>query len=178
MEDLKFAKPLARLAAYLIDKSIIFVSQMLCVFAITIENTSNFDYWQSQFFQIIIYILLFLPNILYYAFFLPREGYTPGYKFLGLKIIKEKGNVLSGKEAALRAFVHLLPYMELVDSISILFSKKKQGVHDMAVESVCINTEDKEGRAIWVIIGWLIGAVLFLIIPIMYLFGHFTSLPR
>lgn len=70
-----------------------------------------------------------------------KYGYTLGKKPLHLKVLKEDGSRLStgavwGREAAL--FVANMFYVELIFVIPILFTQKRQGLHDMMVKSIVV----------------------------------------
>jgi hypothetical protein len=61
--------------------------------------------------------------------------------------------------------------MNWIDSVMILVTEKRQGAHDMAVKSVCINTGDKEGRAPWVLAGFVGCIIPVLVLLYYYLFS-------
>lgn len=73
-----------------------------------------------------------------------KYGYTLGKKPLHLKVLKEDGSRLStgavwGREAAL--FVANMFYVELIFVLPILFTQKRQGLHDMMVKSIVVKDD-------------------------------------
>jgi uncharacterized RDD family membrane protein YckC len=170
MENSKYANWLPRLAASIID--ILILAVPISLASIPLNNLILSDLVLSDNYNLIktaINLLKLTICIVYFTILLPKNGETPGYKFLGLKIIKEDGRYLTAGEAALRALIHGIPVMILVDSVMILVTEKRQGAHDMAVGSICVKEDEKESRAKW-IVGLSCGIICLLIPYLLYLF--------
>lgn len=88
----------------------------------------------------------------YFAYFLPKDGTTPGLKYLGLKITKEDGSLLTTGESLVRTLVFSL--ISFINLIAILVTQKRQGVHDMVYNTICVKVDEQESRAKWVVGAW------------------------
>jgi uncharacterized RDD family membrane protein YckC len=85
MENFKYANWLPRFAASIIDSLILAVPTSLSSILLSIFIL-NANYYLIQ---TALTLLNFTIYIVYFTILLPKNGETPGYKFLGLKIIKE-----------------------------------------------------------------------------------------
>jgi uncharacterized RDD family membrane protein YckC len=94
--------------------------------------------------QLISVALIFV----YYGYFLSKEGATPGLKFLGIKVTKESGELLTFGQGILRTFLFSL--LSLINMIMILVTQKRQGIHDLAVGTITVKNEEKTSRAKWI----------------------------
>lgn len=163
MDISKLANPLPRLASYIIDGLIIGVFSFLVLIPFSFLLGSS--YWILKFFS---FLISFIISLVYYIIFLTKDGTTPGYKYLGLRIVKENGNLLNTGEVALRTFLNnFIPFLALINGIMILVTQKRQGLHDMAVSSICEKIEDKDTRAKWVVGTYITCSCLMIILSIV-----------
>lgn len=121
-------------------------------------------------------IIGFSLIFIYYSYFLSKEGATLGLKFLGLKIVKEDGSYISFGKALLRTFIFQL--VTLINMIMILVTQKKQGLHDLATGTVCINVNEQTSKAKWFLGCYCGCSILAILIPIILGIGTFLSNPQ
>jgi uncharacterized RDD family membrane protein YckC len=79
--------------------------------------------------------VIFLYGIFYFTWPVAKYGYTPGYRMLGMKIIKTNGMHLGIVQSFIRYVIKTI-----LGIISLLSygSEKKQCLHDMLVDSIVI----------------------------------------
>ncbi len=87
-----------------------------------------------------------LSFIMYYpVFHSSRLQATPGKALLGLKVVSSNGETLSYKYAFLRELAKFLTTATLgVGYMMILFTKRKQTLHDYLLDAVVMTTEEKD----------------------------------
>jgi len=97
-----------------------------------------------------------------FSYFQSKSGQTWGMKFLGIKLNKTNGELLSFQEAFIRNSIALLPFGLLngieflsifssvyliIVGVSILIDKNHQGFHDKAVSATYSKLEENTKRA-------------------------------
>lgn len=98
------------------------------------------DAWaREHFWQVVgLYSLVKLVCIAFYfiLFEASRWQGTPGKRWLHLKVTDEKGAPISVKKAAVRFFAKVLSAQLLIGYLMILFTAKKQGLHDIIAKTI------------------------------------------
>lgn len=153
-----YASPVLRILAKVIDFLIglvVFLVMFLPVFA----NSSLEGILDALVFTItgLIYFVILLPLI--YALLTAHYGGSPGKMLLGLKIVDEKGNLLSLKRALFRTYIgySVSAVFFGMGYFWILKDGKRRGWHDLVSESVVINAKPQRmGLGILAICGLLI----------------------
>jgi uncharacterized RDD family membrane protein YckC len=149
MEDtnnIQYSKWYTRTAAYFIDSIILVLAISLLQLPITISlGLAEVPEYVDG---IITYINSLILTTIYYYYFLTKDGTTPGLQYLGLKIVKEDGSLLSTGDTVVRTLIFNI--LLLISIITIPFNSKKQGIHDLVVKSICINNQQKEARGKWI----------------------------
>jgi len=155
-----------RAAAYLIDGLITWAISLLAYlpFMLLISSNNPNVYTATSF------IIGSVLSAGYFTWFISKDSATPGLKFLGLKIIKENGEKLSLGQSLLRYIIFMV--ISLINMILILFSSKKQGLHDMALGTICVKNDEKTSRAKWVLglycgCGCILPIIIFIIAVII-----------
>lgn len=149
MEDVnkvQYSKWYTRTAAYFIDSIILGLAISLIQLPITIllglaEVPEYVD-------GIITYFNAIILTTIYFYYFLTKDGTTPGLQYLGLKIVKEDGSLLSPGDTIVRTIIFNILF--LISIVTIPFNSKKQGIHDLVVKSICIKDNEKETRGKWI----------------------------
>lgn len=175
MDKSKMANILPRMAAAIIDNFIVglvggVLGGVLSFLVIAVSGGSPEGGLLAQ----ALYYLVFLVITFgYFTYFLSKDGTTPGLKYLGLRIVKEDGSILTTGQALLRTFVFSLLW--LINLILILASEKRQGVHDMAAGTVCEKVDEQESRAKWVVGIWCGCGCLMFIAYILFFAALFSA---
>jgi len=171
-----YAKWYSRFAANIIDSLIataalsIFILPLTFGMALVIPDNNA---PAALFIQGIIQLLSTVAVFSYYAYFLSKEGATPGLKILGIKTVKEDGTFLTFWQAILRTFIFQI--ISVINMILILVTEKKQGAHDMVVKSVVVTVEEKQ-TAGKVITGFCGGCGCLLILAMIVGFASGSSM--
>lgn len=149
MEETKqfeYSKNYTRTAAYIIDSLILFTASATLQLPITISLGL---YGVPDYVDFIItYIISLILHTIYFTYFLTKDGTTPGLNYLGLKILKEDGSLLSVGDVIIRTLFFNIFF--LISILTIPFTSKSQGIHDMVVRSVCLKNEEKMSRGKWI----------------------------
>jgi len=141
-----------RAAASIIDNLIVSFSCGILFFpiGIVIALITRIDSpLTSTLIQTLSFLFTSLILYCYYGYFLSKSGMTPGLKFLGIKVTKEDGSLLTFGQGILRTF--LFGLLSIINIIMILASVKKQGVHDLAVGSITVKENENTSRAKWIL---------------------------
>ncbi len=86
----------------------------------------------------------FLFGFYYFAYQHAVRKQTVGKRLLGIEVINQDGQNLSKKRAALRMvikFISIWPFLGL-PFLSVFFTKKKQGLHDILSKSIVIKKNE------------------------------------
>jgi uncharacterized RDD family membrane protein YckC len=159
-----YAKWYTRFAAGVVDSLITFIVIFIIIlpfsFATSLLDTTS-GTLASLFIQLVATVLVYI----YYAYFLSKDGATLGLKALGLKTVKEDESLLTFWQAILRTFIFSI--IAPINMIMILLTQKKQGAHDMVVNTIVVKNTEKEtaGKIITGFCGgcgclWLIALII------------------
>ncbi|MEN8252962.1 MAG: RDD family protein [Patescibacteria group bacterium] len=132
VKNKKYANFLPRFLASLIDSQLLNLPFVLSIFLIVKK-----DSWEEMLaFSISIIALVVLPvgllTLIYYPFFLSRQGKTIGKAILGIKLTDKNGKFLSFRQVIFREYI-CKPVSFLLfglGMIAILFDKDHQAWHD------------------------------------------------
>ncbi len=125
----------------------------------------------------IISSLVFVASILYYiAMEASAKQATLGKMIMGIKVVDLNGNKISGGRSTGRFFSKYISSIFLVGFIMQPFTQKKQALHDMIAGTLVIKTaKASTGKAILVIVGWLVIVVSLAIFFVIFLLGSLFS---
>jgi uncharacterized RDD family membrane protein YckC len=163
-----YAKWYTRLAAGIIDILILTLGQVTLLLLVYLLFFSLESANVNLSLSLIIIALVGVPvlSYSYYGYFLSKNGITPGLKFIGLKLQTENGEYLTFWQAILRSLVFFA--IQPVNIILILLTKRKQGLHDMLLKTVCLKTIENEKKAKIVVGSFFILNFIYLIISIVF----------
>ena len=122
----EYASLAARVIATTIDGLIV-----LAVFVATIMLLSKIDLNNAY----TIIATIFMCYIFYFTWPVSKYGYTPGYKLMGMKILKDDGTHLSLGRSFFR---YIAKTILGVISFVTYGSEKRQCIHDKLVDSIVV----------------------------------------
>lgn len=134
---------LIRFFAYIIDDIISTILTVVLAFVfvniILDLDKSGFKMYHEPFIWIAAIVIMAII-ILYYSFFeSSKYQATPGKMIFGLKVTDMNGNRISIDKAIIRNIVKTISTIILyISVITIAFTKKKQGLHDFAADTIVI----------------------------------------
>ncbi|MBN2053131.1 RDD family protein [Candidatus Woesearchaeota archaeon] len=132
-----------RLLAYIIDVCLLTCAFLIVGFLITIIDLFISGYPNTDFNGILFKITLLLIGWLYYAFMESSDKQaTLGKMALGLKVVDEEGKQISFWRATGRFWAKYLSSLILyIGFLMILWTEKKQGLHDELASCLVIKAE-------------------------------------
>ena len=126
-----YASNLKRFLAFFIDNIIMFI--ILFPLIMIMSDTKSIP--SSQ--ELNVLQIIFIPIILF--MWVKWGGATPGKKIMKIKIVDENSfGSLTGGQAILRYIGYIPSSIMFIGFIMILFTKKKQGLHDKIAKTVVI----------------------------------------
>ena len=128
-----------RAGAYMIDSLLLLVvlTVLVIIFISTVSFSTGDDLKQT--FGSIFPIVSLLIGTLYFALMESSEQQaTFGKKWLGLKVESENGNRITFENAVGRYFGKILSSFFFIGFIMVVFTKKKQGLHDKLAETIVV----------------------------------------
>jgi uncharacterized RDD family membrane protein YckC len=157
---LHIAPPYKRLIAFIIDLFLIiplitvfiFLVNRLLYLPVTPEFTINgfeikMDAWAKEHFWEVVALYSLVKVVVVSFYFIPFEASswqgTPGKKFLQLKVTDIEGRPISFKKSVVRFFSKILSAQLLVGYFMILFTHKKQGLHDLIANTL---VQERQGK--------------------------------
>lgn len=146
----KYAGFWIRFGAYFIDFVIIFFILFVIGFCIglyvgIVEPLTSADYFESTSWTITFWIIALIISWIYFAYQeSSSKQATVGKQMFRLIVTDTEGNRLSFERATGRWLAKILSGLILcIGYIMIGFTERKQGLHDMIVNSYVINSERK-----------------------------------
>jgi len=143
----RYASAGGRLIAYIVDYIIIgFVVSIFYVLGFVVvaggastDSAGNVSVGPGAALGVIIFGLGVVVGILWKPFFWSRGGQTPGYKMLGMRVVRARdGGKLSFGSAILREIGYIISSIFYLGFIWILFDAQKQGWHDKIAGTVVV----------------------------------------
>lgn len=205
-KEIKLSNNFSRFAAYLIDTSILAIPNVIVLIFLILYILVLDIYYPGNLklnilhttitvTAILLGVLILILNFLYYSHFLSKKGQTWGMSYLGIKLKKEDGNLLSFKEALLRHTVYsvlpstltissLIPIFGPILTIPLLllipsylycfYDKKRQNIYDKIHDVIYISVNENYKRIFIAIainlFGLFLIALLFIILIFTYLY--------
>ena len=168
-ENVAYAGFWSRYAALLIDIIIMRIVIIPLVFGIAFFLVSlNLVEQNNEYIGMFIILLFsFIAFIFYFVFMTYKFQATLGKMAVGIVVKGEDGKKLSLKKIIIREvfkIVQLIVFSFLF--VLVVFTGKKQGLHDLAVKSVVICKNPQKGVNKWVVGSVLVLAVLFILVMI------------
>jgi len=131
--EIQYADFFSRFGAFVIDTFIISILIVFCFVVISIYiNDTNFQ-------LIILNIAAFILQILYYSLFESQTATTPGKMAFQLKVKNVNFENITFLSAMLRFLAKILSFASLtIGFLMIIWTKKKQALHDKIMNTVVI----------------------------------------
>ena len=86
------------------------------------------------------YFLFIIFSVWYEVYFIGKYGATYGKKWMDLKVVSEKGQLIGYKGAFIRWIGRLIVgFTFFIGYLLILFTERKQGLHDKIAGTVVVN---------------------------------------
>ena len=126
-EQSQYASLLSRVIGTFIDGVIVLIMFLITIYLLNKYNLSN---------ALSISIVIFIYYIVYFTWPISQFAQTPGYMFMKIKVIKSDGSNLGIIRSFFRYFVKTL--LGIISMLTYGFSKKKQSIHDMIVDSIVV----------------------------------------
>lgn len=146
-EGTSYAGFWARFAAVFVDNLIL----MAITIPLWIIVALRFS---SETIALVGYLLTFVISIAYFAFMESSEkSATWGKRWLGMKVLDDKGDRISFGRALARYFAHFFSYITLyIGFIMQPFTGKKQALHDLMSGTVVVNDKKSQNSSAVVIV--------------------------
>jgi uncharacterized RDD family membrane protein YckC len=133
----RYAGPVSRVAAFGIDMAVVFwvftLSTAALAWIASSIGVSPPEWAQSVWFGL---ILFWLWAFLYWWMGLGLTGRTVGKGVLGLRVVQDDGDPITGREAVVRTLVMPLSFATLLFGIIVvLFSPRRRTLHDWAAHT-------------------------------------------
>lgn len=140
-----------RAAAVVVDYLIVFLGMMATMFILFFMSLffwpfSGFRgdpfHWMGLHEPEVLFPLLWLLSVGYFAFFEGRDGRTFGKQVFNLRVQRANGAPVTYREALIRNAVKLFPPLLFIDTVFMLlfFNHEKQRVSDRLADTVVVET--------------------------------------
>jgi len=126
-EQSQYASLLSRVVGTFIDGVIVMIIFLITIYLLNKYNSSN---------VFTISIVIFVYYIVYFTWPIAQFAQTPGYMIMKIKVIKSDGSNLGIMSSFFRYVVKTL--LGIISLLTYGFSKKKQSIHDMIVDSIVV----------------------------------------
>ncbi len=127
-----------RLAAYALDYMIILAGVMVVAFGIAIPMAMAGLDVEGEGFVMILYVIWAMGALGYFSLLEGSlSGATIGKSVLGIRVVAKDGGPITPGRAARRTLGRLIPF----DPWVLLFSSRKQAIHDHVVGSLVVMRE-------------------------------------
>jgi uncharacterized RDD family membrane protein YckC len=149
----EIASPIKRLLAFVLD--LLFIIPLITIAILTTNNilslpvTPNFsmygfeinmDEWAQQHFWDVVLLYSGIKLIILFFYYTLFEASawqaTPGKRLLKLRVTDVNSERISTGKSALRFFSKILSTQLLIGYIMILFTERKQGLHDLIAKTI------------------------------------------
>ena len=145
-EDVKYAGFSIRLLAYTIDNILLSIISML-VFMAGWMLISRMSVYDLSIYEVVDYMLLpyaLLSGFIecfYFVYFHAVTGQTPGKLICGIKVLTVDGRLIGFGRSFIRFLGYFLSMILYIGFLMILFTGKKQGLHDKLAGTVVVKVE-------------------------------------
>lgn len=123
----EYASLLSRVIGTSIDGVIAMILFLFTIFLLNQINLSN---------GISISFVIFIYYIFYFTWPIAKYSQTPGYMIMKIKVVKSSGANLGVISAFFRYAAKTM--LGIISLIAYFFTKKKQSIHDMVVDSIVV----------------------------------------
>jgi uncharacterized RDD family membrane protein YckC len=140
--DSQFSEPYSgfwtRFGAYLIDFVILIIIATGVYIILMASYPGYYGGLSPEGYNL--FVILFL--LIYWLYFTLQESSdfqaTIGKRAVKIKVVNSDGNKITFGQAAIRNFLRVIPLIGFICVLSIGFSEKKQGFHDMAATTYVV----------------------------------------
>jgi|GEM_PF-1612572 len=132
-----------RFAAWILDSLIIFTIVTILMYFLTPDIPTSIEATTQSDLNLITQSIV-IANLIYYTTLEGSTGQTVGKKILSIKVHKENGEKIGFSYALLRRIGMIVPFLNLIDGASILFTSQNQRIFDIIASTVVVDTNIEE----------------------------------
>lgn len=129
-----------RLFAWIIDSIIISTIVIGLIYLLTTDIPTSIEAATQRDLNLITQSIV-IANLIYYTILEGSISQTIGKKILGIKVYKVNGEKIGFSYALVRRIGLIVPFLNLIDGASILFTSKNQRIFDIVASTIVIDSK-------------------------------------
>lgn len=129
-----------RLIAWIIDSLIISTIVISLIYFLTTDIPTSIQAATQRDLNLITQSIV-IANLIYYTILEGSISQTIGKKILGIKVYKEDGKKIGFSYALVRRIGLIVPFLNLIDGASILFTSKNQRIFDIVASTIVVDSK-------------------------------------
>ncbi len=129
-----------RLIAWIIDSLIISTIVISLIYFLTNDIPTSIEAATQRDLNLITQTIV-LANLIYYTILEGSISQTLGKKILGIKVYKEDGKKIGFSYALVRRIGLIVPFLNIIDGVSILFTSKNQRIFDIVASTIVVDSK-------------------------------------